>query len=157
MSWTKRNQLAPVLVAVAIALANYPAPSGAEATQRSAQVIQERHDLMEKVGEHAKTINIAVKSKNPGLAAEPAEAIAGMMDHYLELFPPDSTGPGSRARPEIWTEWDKFESLATKLKGQATALAAAARSGGDLRPESSAMFQLCKKCHASFRVPKDGE
>jgi cytochrome c556 len=119
--------------------------------------IRERHELMEKVGDAAKAIGAASKAGKPADAAAPAETIAAALLKAPGLFPAGSESPLSRAKPNIWTEKAKFDELALKGHDAALVLAAAAKSGGELKGPSSAMFQTCKACHDQFRQPKEGE
>jgi cytochrome c556 len=116
--------------------------------------IRDRHELMEGIGKSAKIINNAMKSGDfspVGAAAEKIQASAGKI---TTLFPPGSTHPKSRAKPEIWTHWDKFEAGAQQLGTDAGALAAAAKNGGNVPGATKTMFGACKNCHDQFRVPE---
>ncbi|HYC55669.1 MAG TPA: cytochrome c, partial [Candidatus Binatia bacterium] len=73
------------------------------------------------------------------------------------LFPKGSTHEYSRAKPEIWDQWAKFEELMKDLEVKAGALASAAKSGGDVGGASKAMFGNCKSCHDQFRKPEEDE
>jgi cytochrome c556 len=119
--------------------------------------IRDRVELMHHVGDDAKAIGKALKAGTPADAAAPAEDIAARVPKFPTLFPPGSTSPESRAKPEIWTDKAKFDGLAKQLAEKASAFAAAAKSGGDVKATSGAMWQTCKACHDSFRVPKEGE
>lgn len=119
--------------------------------------IHDRHELMEEVGANAKKIGAAAKAGKPGDAAQPAEDIAQALAKFVGMFPAGSESPLSRAKPNVWTDKAKFDELAKKNEQAAMALAAVAKSGGDLKAPSGAMFQTCKACHDEFRVPKEGE
>jgi cytochrome c556 len=119
--------------------------------------IHDRHELMEGVGANAKKIGAAAKAGKPGDAQVPAEEIAQALAKFVGMFPKGSESPLSRAKPAVWTEKAKFDELAKKNEQAAMALAAVAKSGGDLKAPSGAMFQTCKACHDEFRVPKEGE
>jgi cytochrome c556 len=114
----------------------------------------DRHQLMEGIGKDAKTIGDALKSGTFDAIAAAAEKIAAGASKILPLFPPGSTHPKSRAKPEIWQNWPKFEEEAKQLQSNAAALAAAATNGGDVRGGAKAMFDTCKSCHDQFRVPE---
>jgi len=119
--------------------------------------IKDRIELMEHVGDDAEAINDALKAGKPADAADPADRIAAAMPKFDALFPEGSTGEGSRAKPSIWTSRDEFDAFSTYLKKDAEAVAAAARSGGDVKTASRKMFKACKSCHQKFRQPKEGE
>jgi len=119
--------------------------------------IRDRHELMEGIGDHAKKIGQAVKANDKKAVAPEADAIATAATKITGLFPPGSTHPESRAKPEIWQDWKKFEGGASRLQQDATELGKVARADGDVNAASKQMFGGCKSCHDSFRVPKEGE
>lgn len=117
--------------------------------------IHDRHELMEEIGRHAKKIGEAGK-KGDKKAIEPeAAAIATKAEKVTALFPPGSTHPESRAKPEIWKDWAKFEADAAAMQKAAANLAQVAAAGGDTAAAGKQLFDSCKSCHDSFRVPED--
>lgn len=117
--------------------------------------IHDRHELMEGIGGHAKKIGQAVKAGDKKAIVPQAEAIAADAKKVTALFPPGSTHPESRAKPEIWQDWPKFEANAADLQKQAANLAKVASEGGDVEAASKQLFGVCKSCHDSFRIPED--
>ena len=117
--------------------------------------IRERHELMENIGAQAKKIGTALKAGKTDEVPGPADTISRAAQDIASLFPPGSTHEKSRAKPEIWENKVDFDSRATELGKAAAALAAAARSGGDVGAASKAMFDVCKGCHEKYRVPED--
>ena len=154
-----RALVASAIVATMAASASAWAQPAAKSDEHAlpAGPIHDRHEIMEGMGLSAKAIGAALKSGKPADAAKPAEDIAGKVDAFLRLFPDGSTGHGSRAKPAIWAERAKFDSLGAGLKVKATAVADAAKSGGDVKAASNAMFGNCKSCHDQFREPEPGE
>ncbi|HEY8517259.1 MAG TPA: cytochrome c [Candidatus Binatia bacterium] len=119
--------------------------------------IHDRHELMEGVGAEAKKIGAATKAGKPEDAVQPAENIAAALEKFPGMFPAGSESPLSRAKPEVWTNKQKFDELNAESRQAALALAEAAKSGGDLKAASGALFKTCKSCHDQFRVPEEGE
>jgi cytochrome c556 len=119
--------------------------------------IHDRHELMEGIGKNAKTIGDALKTGNRDAVAAPARQIQADAAKVPALFPKGSTHPSSRAKDEIWAEWDKFENLNKDLEAKAGALAAAASGSGDVDGAAKAIFGPCKTCHDSFRKPEKKE
>jgi cytochrome c556 len=117
--------------------------------------ILDRHELMEGIGGNAKKIGDALKSGNHEPIAKAAEDIQTAAGNALPLFPKDSLHPNSRAKPEIWQDWAKFEELMKGMEAKAGELASAAKSGGDAGAAANAMFGNCKSCHDSFRKPEE--
>lgn len=119
--------------------------------------IRDRAELMEGVGKNAKAIGAAMKAGKPGEVAQPAAAIASVMDRYITLFPAGSEGHGSRAKPAVWTDRKQFDELAMQLKTTTTALATTAKDNGDVKAASGEVWKTCKACHDKFREPVEGE
>ena len=70
------------------------------------------------------------------------------------MFPPGSTGPLSRARPEIWSNRADFEATAAAFQAGAEQLALAAQRG-----DRAAFLQqwqttghICTICHDAYRA-----
>lgn len=117
--------------------------------------IHDRHELMEEVGDNAKLIGDSLKSGNLEPVAGAATKIKDAAAKALVLFPKGSTDPKSRAKDEIWTNWDKFDGLMKELEAKAGELATAAANKGDVGAASKAMFGNCKSCHDDFRKPEE--
>jgi cytochrome c556 len=119
--------------------------------------IQDRHELMERIGDNAKKIGDSLKAGNLEPVPAAASEIKSDAGKALALFPRGSTHPKSRAKEEIWTNWDEFERLMKELEAKASDLAAAAANKGDVGAASKAMFGNCKSCHDDFRKPEEKE
>lgn len=66
----------------------------------------------------------------------------------------DGTDKGdTRAKPEIWSERDKFNAGATKMQEEMAKLNAAAKTGdlAAIRTAAGAVGQACKGCHDTYR------
>lgn len=153
-----RGLAAAALVAAIASPATVRAQAAAhDAHALPAGPIGDRHEIMEDMGRSAKAIGAALKAGKPAEAAAPAADIAAKVDDFLKLFPDGSVGHGSRAKAAIWSERAKFDSIGADLKMKATAVADAAKSGGDVKAASNAMFGDCKSCHDQFREPEPGQ
>ncbi len=124
-----------------------------DADKLPAGPIRDRHVLMEGIGKQAKIIGGALKEGKLDPVGPAAASIAADAAKALPLFPPGSTHEFSRAKPEIWTHWEDFQKDMKSLQTDATALAAAAKSGGDVPGAAQKMFGNCKGCHEEYRVP----
>lgn len=87
------------------------------------------------------------------VAAENAELVA-----TLSKLPFDGFGPGTdkgetRAKPEIWTEQDKFKAAAAKLQEETAKLNTAAKSGNAdaVKAAFGEVGKACKACHDNYR------
>ena len=119
--------------------------------------IHDRHELMEDVGKEAKKVGDALKSGDTSPVAGAATEIARLAGQASAMFPEGSLHEKSRARAEIWQDWEEFDRLMTEMETKATALASAASSEGDVGAAAKAMFGTCKSCHDQFRAPEDDE
>ena len=147
-------QIASVVGSLWLALGVLAAMPHVKTEDLPAGPIRERHQLMEGIGKNAKAINDALKTNNTAPVAEAAEKIRTDATKIAALFPAGSTHPKSRAKPEIWQNWPKFESTSKQLETNAAALASAAKDGGDVRKAAQGVFDTCKSCHDQFRVPE---
>ena len=86
-------------------------------------------------------------------AADNAE-IATMMSKLPYTAFIEGTDKGeTRAKPEIWTENDKFRTAATKMQDEMAKLNAAAKTGdiGTIKAAVGAVGKSCKACHDNYR------
>jgi cytochrome c556 len=141
----------------AVIVLGLAAPGRTDSKKLPPGPIKDRIELMEQVGDSAKTINDALKAGKPADTAAPADQIAAAVPKLLKLFPPGSESPDSRAKPAIWTSQDEFDAYFGYLEKEAKGVAAAARSGGDVKAASRKLYKTCKSCHTKFRQPKEGE
>lgn len=119
--------------------------------------IRDRHELMETIGKNAKIIGDALKTGKlgPESGVGPAAMeISTSASKITSLFPPGSTNPKSRAKPEIWTNWKKFEDNAKTLQARAAEVSNEAAAGGNVAAKAQDMFAACKSCHDDFRKPE---
>ncbi|HZF27471.1 MAG TPA: cytochrome c [Steroidobacteraceae bacterium] len=86
-----------------------------------------------------------------------AERVANMAPMLLEGYPPESgTGAPTRAKPEIWQNFDEFTKLMHNMQDKAAALANVAKEG-NLDKSRAAVGELsdaCKACHDKYRAEK---
>jgi cytochrome c556 len=71
----------------------------------------------------------------------------------------EGTGPESgrtRARPEIWQTWEKFQAAADNLEDQSKAILDLARANNEaaVRSRFAALEQACDGCHKPFMFPE---
>ena len=119
--------------------------------------IKDRHELMEGIGKNAKIIGDALKAGNHEGIEDAAGKIMTSATKIVALFPKGSTDPKSRAKPEIWTHWQKFQDDAKQLELSAGELVDATHSGGEVKAKADMMFGACKSCHDQFRKPEKKE
>ena len=119
--------------------------------------IEARMYLMENVGANTKQLKAKLDAGQIADAALYAGAIALHASQMPSLFPPDSISDASRAKPEIWQQWDGFVQAAHGLRDAAEEVGHAASQdrGDEAKAKARAVFGSCKSCHDTFRKPKE--
>jgi cytochrome c556 len=114
--------------------------------------VNARQTLMQGIGGSLGAIGGMVKGEVAfdAAAAEAAKATlvanAGMI---AEKFKNNAADPASKAKAEIWTNWDDFVADADALAAAASALDATSLDG--LKAGMGAIGGACKDCHSSYR------
>lgn len=123
-------------------------------------MVMQRMEAMKEIGQSMKSIAAMVKGDAPfsGEAVQAsASVIAGHAKHMPHMFPEGSLDKPTEALPVIWTNWDRFTEIATKLNSDALALAEVgktASSAKDILPQLADVGKSCKACHQDFRLAK---
>ena len=117
-----------------------------------------RHKAMTSLADNMKVLAKMAKDGDmrQDMAVTHADEIAETARRMLALFPEGSAGHGSRAKPEIWTDWPGFEKEAADFERAAGTLRAAAQSGEQARLGAALadVGKSCGSCHKRFRLPK---
>ncbi len=132
----------------------------AHAAAEPAYVVSFRRAVMSAQNDHFKAMKAIVRGKVgfTGLLGNHAMALDLTGKGLTDLFPA-GTGPDkitTRAKPEIWQDWKKFESLAKKLQ-QETAKLVKISKGSDKKAVAAqfkAVGRACGGCHKLFRASK---
>ena len=147
------------------------APVNMAAAQTADEYVQKRQALMKEFSAHNKAIAAYLKGhKDPKRAARlgtpddiefRAMGIAAMADRLHTMFAQKTSMkelPGkTRAKAEIWTDWNDFYAETQKLKKLASALekASTTRDKTQIAAAFKAMGKgSCSGCHKKFRGPK---
>lgn len=129
------------------------------AHEGATDVVKERMDLMDTQKEAMKVIGAMAKGKVPfdaTAAAKAAHEIEVTAKKIPELFPEGTGGRPSEAKPEVWTQWDKFTKDAEALGVAANDLVAALEaSTPDWKAKFKGVIDACKTCHKTFREEDD--
>ena len=118
--------------------------------------VEYRQASLSVMGTHFHRIAEVVKGEKPynKAATENDAAIVEMMSKLpWTAFPPNSIVGDSKAKPEIWTQQDKFKADADKLQAATQKLSASAKTG-DLAAIKTAFGdtgKACKACHEDFK------
>jgi len=120
------------------------------------QTVAFRTYLMENIGANAKEMKGKIDAGQLAEAKMNAAAIALHSTRIADLFPEGSSKDSSRAKAEIWQNWDAFLASATELSTEADALAVAAgeNNATSAKEHMQKVFGTCKGCHDQFRKPE---
>ncbi|MEZ4290211.1 MAG: cytochrome c [Myxococcota bacterium] len=126
---------------------------------KAAEQIAYRQSVMSIIGTHMGAIGdlISTRARRARRDRDPREADGGERSTHR---PPSARGsPKARpaAKPEIWTDWTKFQTEIAEYEEAANALASAAASGDPAKigPAMKALGGSCGGCHKPFRKPKE--
>lgn len=108
------------------------------------------------MGAHFGRVGAMVQGKAPFDAKAAAENIdiVASLDHLpFTAFPAGSDKGETRAKPEIWSEPDKFKAAGQKMQDELVKLVAATRTGNleDIKSAFGPVGQSCKGCHDKYR------
>jgi cytochrome c556 len=122
----------------------------------SGDVVADRQRVMKLQGAAWADIQAKAKAGNIEGIAVNAETLAITAQQIPALFPPGSLTNKSKAKPEVWTDWSKFEAAAKNLETQSEKLRDAAKAKNAQLTESIVKDfgrNACGTCHTPFRVP----
>ena len=127
----------------------------------SENVIKYRQNVMRSIGGHTGAIAAVVKGEvefGSHVSAH-AESIAATSQLIVDMFPEGTlTGADTRAKPEIWQDWDDFRAKANDLQTAADALVGVVNGGGDASAIEAAFGDVgkaCGGCHRPFRTRQE--
>jgi len=128
--------------------------------EQALELMHERHEGMEEIGDETKKITNALKSSSPDVGAiqRSAARIAELAGEARSWFP-EGTGPDvgkTRAKAEIWQKPEDFTQRMREFEPAARAFNEAAQSGDlpRIRESFAALGKVCKACHDSYRAPE---
>ena len=135
------------------------AAGAAEAADDPANVIAYRQKVMSGMASHIGAIAAVLKGEvsYAGHIAGHARAMQAASTMLPDIFPPGSGVGETRAKPEIWQNWTKFETGIKALQSALARLVEAAESGdmGAIGAALGGVGDGCGGCHKPFRKPKD--
>ncbi len=146
-SWSHAAAATAAVLACGQAAAQFKGPDDA---------IEYRQGALAVMGNHFGRIGAMVSGKAP-FDAKAAQTNADLVLTLARLpwsaFVEGSDKGDTNARPEVWSQADKFRTAAQKLEDATVKLAAAAKTGKpeDLKAAFSATAETCKACHDDFR------
>ena len=129
---------------------------GLSAQSEPEDLIKYRQNLMRAQAGHlgamVQIINggVALRSQLP-VHARNLQTLTGFL---VNVFPEDSDFGETRAKEEIWEDFDVFSEAARRVQTAAGELAAVAESGSqeELQGKLGAVVDACKGCHKKYRA-----
>ena len=145
--------LTAALAGMAVALpaaAQFAKPEDAIKYRQSAMFLQAQH--LGRLGAMANG-RVPFDAK---AAVENADVLLAVTKLPFAAFGDGTDKGNTRAKPEIWTEKDKFMAAAAKMQEEVVKLNAAAKSGSidQLKAAVGEVGRTCKGCHDSYQKPQ---
>ncbi|MGF1610792.1 MAG: c-type cytochrome [Kiloniellales bacterium] len=154
-----RTRSRRALIGLAAAAAVITGVAAAQAADDPANVVKYRGMVMSALGAHIGSIASVIKgevSYGPHVSTH-AQALHATSLMLTDVFPEGSGVGETRAKPEIWQEWEKFEGLINDLSTQTEKLAQVAE-GGDMAAIGAQLQETgkaCGNCHKPYREEKE--
>jgi cytochrome c556 len=150
----------PALAAIALGLVTALTASPAAAQFRNADAaIKYRQSAMYLQNNHMARLFAMANGQVPfdaKIASEQIEIVSMLNRLQFAAFIDGSDKGNTRAKPEIWTEKDKFAAAITKSQEDVLKLAAAGKTGNleQIKAAAGAVGQSCKACHDAYQKPQ---
>ena len=150
----------PTLVSAALGLVTVLVALPAAAQFRNADAaIKYRQSAMSLQGNHMGRLFAMINGQVPfdaKLAADNIEITAMLNRLQFSAFIDGSDKGNTRAKPEIWTEKDKWNAAVAKSQDDVLKLAAAGKTGNldQIKAAAGTVGQSCKACHDAYQKPQ---
>ena len=148
-----RAQLVTAAIGIATSLTALPA---AAQFQKPEDAIKYRQSAMFVMANHFGRVGAMANGRVPfdaNAVQVNADVVAAMSKLPFAGFIDGTDKGNTKAKPEIWTEAEKFRAGATKMQEEVAKLAVAAKSGNidTVKAAFGAAGQACKGCHDNYR------
>lgn len=152
-----RQDMKPIfsLFAFAIIASGLSGFAGAQA--KPEDTIKSRKTSLTLVQTHMKDISAMLKGERPMDAALVAKN-AALIDTLAKSFPdgfPAGTGLGdTKAKPEIWSQPDRFKQMTSSYQAEAAKFNAVAKTSDvdNIKTQFGVLAKTCGTCHIDFRT-----
>lgn len=123
----------------------------------AADVISDRQAGFKGHSDNIKAVKAAIDGGDASAAVGPAEMMLAYAQTIASRFPEGSGDGDTRAKSEIWSDWDGFKAAADKHVDEVVKLVAAAKSGNvsALGDQLKATGGSCGGCHKPYRAEKN--
>ena len=126
--------------------------------QRPEQAVRYRQAAMSLQNTHLSRLYAMVNGRVPfdAKTANDNIEVVALMNRlpFVAFIEGTDKLPGTKARPEVWTEKDKFAAAVTKSQDEVVKLVAAGKTGNleQIKTATMAVVQTCDGCHDNFRA-----
>ncbi len=126
--------------------------------QKPEDAIKYRQSAMALQGNHLGRVFAMANGRVPfdaKVAADNIEVVATLNRLQFAGFVEGSDKGNTRAKPEIWTEKDKWNAAVAKSQEDVAKLSAAGKSGNldQIKAAVGGVGQSCKACHDAYQKP----
>jgi cytochrome c556 len=123
------------------------------AQEKPENYIRLRKSNQQVVNWHMRQLQRMIKSDkvDAAQAARAANVVATLAPVFASAFPPGTDQGDTRARPEIWTQREKFDEYMNRFVSESAKLAEATKGGGDWKGQFGTLAKVCDSCHDDFR------
>ncbi|HEY6897738.1 MAG TPA: cytochrome c [Rhodocyclaceae bacterium] len=130
--------------------------AGAESSKFEEQ-IKYRRAVMTMIKWHGEKISPLVKTPqafNRDEVLRNATYLEMLSKLAQEGFVPGSHEGDTKAKAEIWKDWNRFKALGDKFEAEAVKLRETAKSGDSaaIKAQLGAVNKVCKSCHDDFKA-----
>lgn len=148
-----KNRL--VLCAMVVAASALSLPAAAQFAKPE-DAIKYRQSGMALIGAHFGRLGAMANGRVPfdaKVAAENAEVVAFVSKLPFAGFVDGTDKGNTKAKPEIWSQMDKFRAGATKMQEEVAKLNTVAKGGNadQIKAAFGEAAKTCKGCHDDFR------
>lgn len=123
----------------------------------AADVVADRKEGFKAHSQNIKAVKAAVDAGDASAAVGPAEKMIAYAEKLVSLFPEGSGTGETRAKSEIWSDWEGFKKVASAHVEETKKLLAAAEAGdvAALGAQLKATGGSCGACHKPYRAEKE--
>ena len=143
------------IAALAALAAGLTLPAAAQFA-RPEEAVKYRQATWSVLNQHFTRIGAMTRGRVPfdgRLALRDAEVVAALARLPASAFGPGTDLPNDHARPEIWTETQRFRELGDRMVAETTRLLAVAQTQDldRIKAAYGAAANTCKECHDAYR------
>ena len=118
--------------------------------------IKNRKSSLTLVQTHMKSISAMLKGERPmdaAFVAKNAASIETLSKAFPDGFPPGTGLGDTKARPEIWSQPDRFRQATILYQSEATKFNEVAKTGNvdNIKTQFGVLAKSCAACHDDFR------